>query len=219
MVLKQLTVHIIGVQPCVTYADPTAQWWIQDNNYVGSATDKFVVTSASTDVKKAVIGPLSPALAWDCVSRWFHSAYTHSTKCAKNALPPEIHLRSTRGSADLAYLLSQIQIPKQVTLLTPETASTVTSFHGGIRLVPPLNHPLVIPWRLRSWQQSWVQGLTRWLQLHWLKICKSHFYCHLGCTQPGPMQYKLSLPLKFLEPQMLSTSKDMLFLKLCCPAA
>lgn len=159
--LKQHTVHIIGAQPCVTYADHTAQWWIQDNNYVGRATYKLLVASVSTDVRKAVTGPLSLASAQGpMVSQvWFHSDYTHVTiNAKKNALPPEIQPGSRRGPADLAYLPRQTQIPKQVTHLTPEAVSTVTTSHGDIRLVLPLTHPLVIPWWLRSWQQSWVRG-------------------------------------------------------------
>jgi len=99
----------------------------------------------STDVKKAVAGPFSPASALYHISRQFHCAYTQITKSAKNAVPPEIQLRRTRGPADLAYFLSQKQIPEQVTHLTLQAVSTVRISHKSIWLVVPLSHPLVVP--------------------------------------------------------------------------
>ena len=64
------------------------------------------------ECEKAVTGPLSLTSARDHISRRFRSAYTRTTKSAKTALAPEIQLRSSRGSADLAYFLRQKQIPK-----------------------------------------------------------------------------------------------------------
>lgn len=79
-------------------------------------------------------------------------------KVQKNALAPEIQLRICRGPADLTYPPSQNQFPKHVTHLSREALSTVTTSHRGIQFVLPVTHPLLIPWSLWSWQQSWVRG-------------------------------------------------------------
>lgn len=114
---------------------------------------------------KAVAGLLSLTSAQDHISRWFHSAYTHITKSSKNRLPPGIQLSSSRGSAELAYLLSHKLISKQVTHLTPEAVSTIAASHRSILLVLPLNHPFVLLGHSKA-DSSAEPGLARSLQLH-----------------------------------------------------
>lgn len=86
----------------------------------------LLVASVNRDVKKLLQDPSDTATGGH-LSRRFHGAYTHITKCAKNTLPPETQLRSSSESVDLTYFLSQNQIPQQVRHLTSEAVSHVTA--------------------------------------------------------------------------------------------